>query len=135
MATKTLKHKHTTGRRSLDRLVRRFDKPELKPHIGCLNCGCGEMRRGEKEITARMNTRIYNGFGGWSILRDGELVYEGDPNGEWESFPTLMKFELMARKAPEADWRASCYLPLRGAVYQRQGRNRWVLVKTGMGFA
>ena len=109
-------------------------KPELKPHIGCLNCGCGEMKRSKKEITASLKTRIYNGFGGWSIYKGGELIYQGDSNAEWESFPTLMKFELMARKSP-GDWRANCFLPLREAYYQRQGRNRWVLIKTGIGFA
>ena len=109
-------------------------KPELKPHIGCACCGCGEMKQGKKEITASLETRIYNGFGGWSIHKDGKLVYEGNSQGEWESFPTLRHFELMARKSP-GDWRANCVLPLREAYYQRQGLNRWVLIKSGEGFA
>lgn len=107
----------------------------MKPHIGCLCCGGGEMKRGEKEITASMKTRIYGGFGGWNITRNNEDVFTPDCNGEWESFPTLMKFENMARRSPKADWRAILMLPLREAEYQRQGKNRWVLVRTGMGFA
>ena len=110
-------------------------KPELKPYIGCANCGGGEMTRKNNEITASMKTRIYNSFGGWRIIKDNKTVYQGDCNAEWESFPTLMKFELQARKSPDSDWRAECDLPLRYALYQRHGKNRWVLVKTGMGFA
>lgn len=109
-------------------------KPEMKPHVGCMNCGCGEMKAGPNAILARMDTRIYNGFGGWTIKKDNEIIYVGDANGKWESFPRLMKFELMARKSP-GDWWAECFLPLREAYYQRQGKNRWVLVKTGPGFA
>jgi hypothetical protein len=110
-------------------------KPEMKPHIGCLCCGGAEMKIGEKEITASMKTRIYGGFGGWTITRNNECVFQPDCNGEWKSFPTLMKFENMARRSPKADWRAVLFLPLREAEYQRQGKNRWVLVRTGMGFA
>jgi hypothetical protein len=109
-------------------------KPVLKPPIGCLDCGCREMRGGKKEITTPMSTRIYNGFGGWSIWRNEKHIFSGDPQGKWESFPTLMKFELMARKRG-GDWRAKLDLPLRDAEYQRQGKNRWVLVKSGLGFA
>lgn len=110
-------------------------KPELNPHIGCLNCGGGEMRRGKDEITATMRTRIYGGFGGWCIRADGEAVYWPPGDIGWKKYPTLMKFELLARKSPRKDWRAILNLPLRYMEYQRQGRNRWVLVKSGLGFA
>lgn len=110
-------------------------KPQLKPHIGCLTCGGGEMREKPKEILASMHTRIYSGFGGWTIVADGKMVWSPPHDKEWDEFPTLMTFENMARKAPKRDWRAVLDLPLRSAEYQRQGRNRWVLVKSGMGFA
>ena len=110
--------------------------PCHEPHIGCLNCGGGEMRGNAKtEITATTRTRIYGGFGSWCIKRDDEIVYSPPSEGEWTDYPTLMKFENMARKDPDHDWRAQCDLPLRDATYQRQGRNRWVLVASGMGFA
>ena len=104
------------------------EEPCLKPVIGCLNCGAGEMRRKANEITATMRTRIYGGFGGWHISKDSEIVF--DPKGylEWNHYPTLMKFENMARKDPNHDWRAVLILPLREATYQRQGKNRWVLI-------
>lgn len=110
-------------------------EPCLKPNIGCLNCGGGEMVRKEDEIVCALDTRIYQGFGGWHITKDKELVFMADSDMEWEDFPTLMKFEKMARKEPNHDWRAVCQLPLRDAVYQRQGENRWVLIESGMGFA
>lgn len=109
-------------------------KPELKPHIGCLNCGCGEMKLGKKEILISLKTRIYQGFGGWCIHRNGKTVFWPEPNLEFDKYPTLMKFELQARKK-RGDWRAMVDLPLRSAEYQRQGKNRWVLVKSGQGFA
>lgn len=101
------------------------------PHLGCGNCGGSEMRQKAKEkITARMNTRIYGGFGGWTITKNGEVVYFPPDNKEWGDYPTLMKFENMARKDPDNDWRAELYTPMRGATYQRQGKNEWVLIAT-----
>jgi len=109
--------------------------PHLKPHIGCLNCGGGEMRKRPTCITAPMTTRIYGGFGGWAIKRDGKTVFQPLTDAEWADFPTLMTFENMARKDPDHDWRAEFVSPMRDATYQRQGRNFWVLIASGPGFA
>jgi len=38
-------------------------------------------------------------------------------------------------KKQEADWRLVNFQPLHDEVYQRQGKNLWVLVKKGRGFA
>ena len=111
------------------------EKPHMKPHIGCLNCGGGEMRVAEAEITAPMTTRIYGGFGGWHISRDGKTVYSPSGDKEWHEWLTLMTFENMARKDPDHDWRAELITALRDATYQRQGKNRWVLIASGPGFA
>ena len=110
-------------------------KPCTKPFIGCLNCGGGEMRKENAIIKASMNTRIYNGFGGWTILKDNKVVYMGPTDAEWEDYPTLMKFENMARKDPDHDWRLILDAPLRGREYQRQGHNNWVLIRSDEGFA
>lgn len=108
-------------------------KPWFKPgmkakdgHKGCLCCP------GPTD-TLKMNTRMSNGFGGWTILKDGKLVYS--EMKDYDEAPTLQKFENMARREPESEWVAELYLPLRGATYQRHGRNMWVLVETNMGFA
>ncbi len=109
--------------------------PVTKPFLGCLNCGGGEMKTRNKVITASMRTRIYDVFGGWTIYADDELLYAPPMDLEWNEYPTLMTFENMARKAPQKDWRAKLNLPLRDAEYQRQGKNYWVLVRSGIGFA
>ena len=110
--------------------------PHTHPYIGCLNCGGGEMRRDKmKRIVATMRTRIYGGFGGWFITKDGKAIYAPPYDGDWADYPTLMTFENMARNDPDHDWRAECDLSLRSATYQRQGRNEWVLVASGEGFA
>lgn len=109
--------------------------PYKKPWLGCGTCGGGEMRGAKEKITASMRTRIYNGFGGWTILKNSEVIYSGPHDLEFNEYPTLMKFENMARKDPDHDWRAECFLPLRGATYQRQGKNEWVLIDSNQGFA
>lgn len=113
------------------------EKPCMKPFIGCLNCSAREMRQDRKSdpITISMHTRMYNGFGGWTILRDNKCFYMGPTDKEFYEYPTLMKFENEARKDPDHDWRAECFLPLRDATYQRQGKNTWILIKSGRGFA
>ena len=111
------------------------EKPCTKPHVGCLNCGGGEMKRGHGKITANLRTRIYNGCGGWTITKNKKIVYAPHGDLEYNEYPTLMKFENMARKDPYNDWRAECMLPLRDATYQRRGKNEWVLIKFGRGFA
>jgi len=82
----------------------------------------------------KLNTVIYNGFGGYSVRKNGKFFWAGDSNGEWKSFPTLKKFENLARKT-KAKWEIVLDNPLRGATWQRKGKNRWVLTKTNLGFA
>jgi len=104
-------------------------------HIGCLNCGGGEMLRQGDEIIAKLNTVIYGGFGGWCIKADSEYIYYPNEELPWDEYPVLQDFETLARKEPHRDWRAILTLPLREAEYQRQGENRWVLIRTSEGFA
>lgn len=93
------------------------------------------MKHVGKAILAKMDTKLYNGFGGWKILKDGKVFFEAKYNQEYDDCPTLMKFELLAREDPKAEWQALLNLPLRDAYYKRERKNRWVLFKTGMGFA
>jgi hypothetical protein len=51
------------------------------------------------------------------------------------SSQTLRAAEARARKAPRHDWRIVLDGPLHGETYQRQGKNRWVLVEKNEGFA
>ncbi len=95
-------------------------------HHGCLCCG-GTVTK------LSMRTRMYNGFGGWTVLKDGAMIFCHD--GEYEDAPTILKFEKMAREEPESCWEAQLYLPLRGATYQRHGYNMWVIIESNPGFA
>lgn len=101
-----------------------LQKPASK---GCLLCGVNP-------VQLKMNYRIGIGFGLAGVTRDGEMVW-CETNEEWLKLPTLMKFENMARKESDCDWRVVIQAPLYDVTYQRQGHNLWVLVKKGMGFA
>lgn len=78
---------------------------------------------------------LYMGFGGYTVTKDGNLYYEGDPNGAWEGFKTLAEIEVEAAKEPDADWRVVLNNPMRGGTWQRHGAEEWVLVESNMGFA
>jgi len=95
---------------------------------GCLNCGY-------TEDVLPMKTKLYNGFGGWTITKDGELYFSESVDNEYDNAKTLSYIERKAKLEPECDWRANLDLPLRSAVYQRHGKSKWVLVKRGHGFA
>lgn len=100
--------------------------PIKKKNAGCLCCeGLGH------ELP--LDTVLYNGFGGWSISKDGQM-FSDDMDKEWENFITLVQVEEMAAKEPDLDWRAICYTPLHGETYQRQN-GKWLLVEENEGFA
>lgn len=94
---------------------------------GCLNCP-------SSEDVLPLNTKLYNGFGGYSVWKNGKFFFAGDPNGEWDSFPTLRKFENRARKQG-GRWKVVLDNPLRGATWTRQEDGKWILTETNRGFA
>ncbi len=97
-------------------------------HSGCLNCP-GTTK------TLKMNRRVGVGFGFAGITKDGELMWSEPIDSVWAHFPTMMTFENMAREDPNHDWRAIMDGPLHGETYQRHDKNKWVLVKSNIGFA
>ncbi len=51
-------------------------------------------------------------------------------------FPkTAMELERIARKKPNKDWRVEIIEAFEDRTYQRQGRNKWLLINTGKGYA
>lgn len=106
----------------------KYEKPLERGYIGCLNCG-------SCPVKLPLNTTIIAGFGSAVITKNGKIVYSEASNIEFEDAPKLRKYERMAQKIPNADWRYELNLPLRDAEYQRQGKNNWVLIKSGQGFA
>lgn len=98
---------------------------EHAPRSGCLNCR-------SKPLRVKMNVRLHAGFGVTALVRDGDWV---ESHYDYEACPTFMHFENVARKDPGHDWRVRVDGPLSDVTYQRHGRNEWVAVEKGMGFA
>lgn len=103
--------------------------PAIKPkNVGCLCCGSSDTSH------LSLDTVLYNGFGGYHATKDGEMFYEGDCNGDWNSFLTARNIEAYANNDPDHDWRIICFTPLHGETWQRQD-GKWVLVDENLGFA
>lgn len=96
--------------------------------MGCLNCP-------QTEEKLEMDTVMYNGFGGYTLRKNGEYFESADVNLEWYKNPTAQDFEKLARKDKKAKWEIEMNLPLRDATWERKGRNNWILTKKGNGFA
>ena len=93
-------------------------------YIGCHICSTATRHPG-------MNRRVA-GNSDW-ITRDGELVFGGVDDWDEREHPTLLTFERLARLNPDADWRYIRYEAMHGEVFQRHGRNCWVLIKSNRG--
>jgi len=110
----------------------------LKPlkklkHFGCLNCSWGELAEG-RILKVRMDYTMEPGFlVPDRITRDGKAFFDANELKDWE-IKTMAQIEEEVCAVP-GDWRLHIDMALRSAVYQRQGKNKWVLVKTGNGFA
>jgi hypothetical protein len=95
--------------------------------VGCLNCGY-------KPEVAHMEMRIAVGFGAAQLRKDDKIIWS-EGNKEYEDCLTVADAEKIAAADPDHDWRIELYAALSEAVYQRHEANKWVLIKTGMGFA
>jgi len=93
----------------------------------CLNCP-------PIQPTLKLNRRIAVGCGYAAVTCDGQVIWS-ESNEEFHQCWTVRMAEMRARKKPGADWRIALHGPLHGETYQRQGRNRWVLVGRNGGFA
>ena len=85
--------------------------------------------------TLKMNWRIAVGFGYAAVECGSKVIWSESWNMEWSELWTVQKAENLARKRKKGDWRIVLDGPMHGETYQRQGRNRWVLVKSNNGFA
>jgi len=106
------------------------EEPIKSTHVGCLCCP-------DNLQLLAMRTRLYNGFGGYHVTKDGEHYFSADPSKDipFENNKTLSYIERRAKLEPEADWRVHLNLPLRAGVWQRHGKSKWVLIEEGEGFA
>jgi hypothetical protein len=127
--TKKNETSRTTAQCAIQNVKPSFLLPPIAGGVsGCLNCGY-------TEDVLPMRIRLYNGFGGWSITKNGEYYFSEDVDKEFDEAKTLSYIERRAKLEPECDWRAHLDLPLRSAVYQKHGKSKWVLVERGQGFA
>lgn len=112
----------------------------LPAWTGTMHQGCLHARPPTR--VAPMDLLIAVGFGCAQVTCDGEVVWDemdADRKAEkckreprlWE----LKDAERAAAKRPRHDWRVLLEAPLRSQEYQRQGPKKWVLVKSGQGFA
>jgi hypothetical protein len=105
--------------------------PVAKDAPPLMECCCGA--RGH----IHMGNQIVVGFGDAGYSKDGhylwtESEFDHDSN---EPAPTVADVEKLAAADPDHDWRIYFFAPLSEAEYQRQGPNKWVLVRSGKGFA
>lgn len=98
-------------------------------HGGCLNCP-------QTEEMLDLDTVLYNGFGGYKVTKNSKTFYEADPSVElpWEKYWKLSKIEKIAQNQ-RGKWRVILNNPLRGATWERKGKNKWVLIESNQGFA
>ncbi len=93
--------------------------------------------------TLPMSAVVAVGFGDASLTRDGEVLYSEGHAGFADETAHIRKHddltveqaEIIALSNEDADWRIHLHGPMHGEVYQRQGRELWVLVEQDRGFA
>lgn len=94
----------------------------------CLCCG-------ETAELLDLNTKLYNGFGGWVVMKNGQEYFQEENGIDFDEGKDLKHVENMIGEDTENLYEAVVYLPLRGATYQRHAKNNWVLIETNEGFA
>jgi len=106
-----------------------YKKPiENKLHRSCPCCG----------VTAQvleLDTKLYFGFGGWTITKNNEEFFIDRRDVEFDEYKDLNHVEELIGDDIENEYIAELSTPLRGAIYQRHGKNNWVLISTNIGFA
>ena len=102
--------------------------PRVNERVACLCCG----GRGSK---LDLRTDLCVGFGLVRVTRDGEDVHYHCCVDDIGCDIPADRFEAMASRDPDHDWRIDFNSPLRQNIYQRQGIGEWYVVETGQGFA
>lgn len=89
-----------------------------------------------------VNTVLYNGYGGWSIQKNGSLFYCGEIDTDWEKEKSIADIDEEIDPStyphlsdPNDEYVAIFDSPLRSAKYQRHQKGNWVLIEKGEGFA
>ena len=99
-----------------------YKEAVTRANVGCLNCGAPPTVLPSSAVLAV-------GFGVVGVLRDGDYVWNGD-----DEEMTALRWTRRANKEPDHDWQIEFLSPLHEETYQFQN-GKWIMVKTGMGFA
>ena len=103
-------------------------------NIGCPHCSTASFR-------VKMSRPLY-----WMddfITRNGHIVDFGMAKEPWAddfSIPaaktiTLMTVENFARRLADSDWRYEHVSAMHSTVFQRHGKNKWICIESGPGYA
>lgn len=95
------------------------------------NCGCC----GTTTVILPLNTKLYYGFGGWNISKNGVEFFKDNRDVEFEDYLDLNHVENLIGDNVIDEFTAFFNSPLRDATYQRHSKNNWVLINKGDGFA
>lgn len=90
--------------------------------VGCANCGYKPQVLGLDVTIAA--------YAAANVTKDDECIYD-QSQGE----KTLREIEAEAAKDPDHDYRLMMVGGLSEVEYQRQGKDKWVLVRKGPGIA
>lgn len=113
----------------IDSNKKHWTKPAIKSSkVACLCCQ-------STDTILPLDTLLYMGFGGWNILKNGEIFFVEGNNIEFENSKSLADIEQMIGKDDENEYIAVFFSPLRGSTYQRHSKNYWVLINEDEGFA
>ena len=104
-------------------------KPAIK-HIGKACACCGSVT----EILP-LETKLYLGYGGWNITKNGKPFFANDNDLQWEENKDLAHVETLIGEDTENEYVAIFDTALRDEKYQRHTKDNWVLIETGDGFA
>lgn len=98
---------------------------EHAPQSGCFSCP-------PKPLKVPLRYNPHPGFGLVTLERDGQTV---ESQIHYEKSTTFIRFENVAMKDPDHDWRVISNGPLSDVTWQRHGPKAWLAVKRGRGFA
>lgn len=105
-----------------------------KPGIeaGGSSCPCCP----ETTATLPLDTKLYNGFGGWNIVKNGkEEFFAEDQDKDYDECRDLAYVETLIGDDNENEYVANLSMALRDATYQRHTKGVWVLIRKGPGYA
>jgi len=91
---------------------------------------------GSKPVLLNLHAELSVGFGECEVTRDGVIIWS-HTDACFHACPIwkVKEAEKVAAKDPGKDWRIHFEETRWSGTYQRQGKNKWVLIRKGGGFS